>query len=406
MKTPLIISGVLLLFVFSCEPLSHSHKLGSSRESHLSPRTLSHLRDSSTVILPSSVYYYTTVSFPPEYDWRRDSSYGAVQASVNLYRNDSLLLQIPTGALASPDADMHHFIQGHLYTQFRIGGRTVLAKDGQIILELDQEAILAGILPLEGKLYTLWRNRGGEGFCLLEGDIELFSRSRGQPLGGLNLSAYTPGGALYSDLDKPCFCYRNGNDWYVVRESQESAVKKPYWTVFDMRSIDGQVCIFHQGSTSATATFQYKESLIDYSLPQFKYFKTGFIYANEDEPFCAGAGYEGWDTDTPYTIVNFVSGKSVALPGDGICQISSDPLTLLFYSSDGRLGYYSDNSGIKYLQGSYYHLSPNAGINLDGVLHIVLNPTETGGKPGIWKNGEIRELDMNGFISGIYQSSQ
>ena len=395
-----------MLFVCSCEPLSHSHKLGSSRKSHLAPRAVSALRDSSTVIPASSVYYYTTVTFPPDYDWRRDSSYGAVQASINLYRNDSLLLQIPTGTLASPDADMHHFVQGHLYTQFRSGGRTVLAKDGQVILELGREAILAGLLPHDGKLYTLWKNRGGEGFSLLEGDMELFSRSRGQPLGSLDLSAYTPGGALYTDLGKPCFCYRNGNDWYVVRESQESAVKKPYWTVFDMRSIDGQVCIFHQGSTSATATFQYKDSYIDYSLPQYRYFKTGFIYANEEEPFCAGAGYEGWDTDTPLTIVNFVSGKSVVLPGNGICQLSPSPLILLFYSSDGSTGYYSGKSGIKYLQGSYYHLSPHAGINLDGKLLIALNPMEAGGKPGIWKDGEIQELEINGFISGIYQSSQ
>lgn len=406
MKTPLIISGVLLLFVLSCEPLSNNHKPGSSRQSHSSPRALSHLRDSSTVIPSSSAYYYTTVSFPPDYDWRRDSSYGAVQASINLYRNDSLLLHIPTGSVASPDADMHHFIQGHLYTQFRSGGRTVLAKDGQVILELEREAILAGLLPMDGKLYSLWRNREGDGFFLMEGDLELFSRSKGQPLGSLSLSAYAPSGALYSDLGKPCFCYRNGNDWYVVRESQETAVKKPYWTVFDMRSIDGQMCIFHQGSTSASATFQYKDSYIDYSLPQFKYFKTGYIYANEGEPFCAGAGYEGWDTDNPYTIVDFISGQSVVLPGNGISQMSASPLMLLFYSSDGKTGYYSSKTGIKYLQGSYYHLSPNAGINLDGKLHIALNPMEPGGMPGIWKDGEIQELEINGFISGIYQSSQ
>jgi hypothetical protein len=31
---------------------------------------------------------------------------------------------------------------------------------------------------------------------------------------------------------------------------------------------------------------------------------------------------------------------------------------------------------------------------------------EHGRKPFIWKDGEIQELDLNGYISGIYQSSQ
>ena len=78
----------------------------------------------------------------------------------------------------------------------------------------------------------------------------------------------------------------------------------------------------------------------------------------------------------------------------------------MFYSSDGTTGYYSGSSGIKYLQGSYYHLSPNAGIRIDKKLYIVLNPMEPGRKPGIWKDGVMDELDINGFISGIYQSSQ
>ena len=406
MKTPLFISGVLLLFVCSCEPFSHNHTPGSIRNSHLSPRALSRLRDSSATVSTSDDYYYTTVTFPPDYDWRRDSSYGAVQASVNLYRNDSLLLQVPTGSIACPDADLHHFIQGHLYTQYRSAGRTVLARDGQIILELDHEAILAGLLPLDGKLYTLWKSRTGDGFSLLDGDTEMFSRSRGQPLGSLSIDAYTPGGALYPDLGKPCFCYRDVNDWYVVRDFRETAVKKPYWTVFDMRSIDGQVCIFYHGSSSASACFQYRDSVITFSPPQYKFLKTGYIYDCGDEPFCAGTGYQGWDTDTPYTIVNFLSGQSVALPGNGISLLSASPLVLLFHSSDGSTGYYSGSTGIKYLPGSYYQLSPHPGISMGGKLYIALNPTETGSKPGIWKDWEIQELEINGFISGIYQSSQ
>ena len=395
---------MLLLFVYSCEPLSLSHKTGSIRQSHQLPRALSSARNGSGAS-SSSVYYYTAVSFPPDYDWRRDTSYGAVQANINLYRNDSLIMQIPTGTLASPDADMHHFIQEHLYTQFRSGGRTVLAKDGKIVLELDREAILTGLLPLNGKLYTLWKNRNGEGFSLLDGNYEMFTRSRGQPLGSLNLGAYVPGGSLYTDLGKPCFFYRNGNDWYVVRESNEVAVIKPYWPILDMRSIDGQVCIFYQGYSSASANFQYKESVINYSPAQFIFSKTGYIYENDGEPFCAGAGFEKLNY-IPYTLVNFISGKSIQLPGSGLCLLSSSPLTLMFYSPDGTTGYYSYSSGIKYLKGSYYHLTPCAGIRIDGKLLIALNSMEPGAKPGIWKEGEIQELDINGFISGIYQSSQ
>ena len=405
MKTPLIISGVLLLFVSSCEPLSLNYSIGSSRLSHQTPRALSHTRDSSA-IGGGSVYYYTAVSFPPDYDWRRDSSYGAVQASINLYRNDSLILQIPTGTIASPDADMHHFIKGHLYTQFRFGGRTVLAKDGEPVLELDHEAILAGLLPLDGKLYSLWKNRGGEGFSLMDGSNEVFSRSRGQLAGSLSLGAYVPSGALYQDAGKTCFFYRNGNEWYVVRDSREETVRKPYLPVYDMRSLDGEVCIFYHGDSSISANFRYKESVVNFSPSGFHFLNPGYIYGNEGNPFCAGTGYKGGDPANAYTLINFVSGQSVMLPGSGICQLSSSPLTLMFYSSDGTTGYYSSSSGIKYLQGSYYHLSPNAGIRIDKKLYIVLNPMEPARKPGIWKDGVMDELDINGYISGIYQSFQ
>ena len=406
MKTPLLISGVLSLFVCCCEPLSLNYKNGICRISHHSPRTLSHTRDSSNAAAAGEIYYYTTVSFPPDYDWRRDTSYGAVQASINLYRNDSLMLQIPTGAIACPDADMHHFIQEHLYTQFRTGGRTILARDGETILELDHEAFLAGILPLEGKLYTLWSRHGGEGFSLLVGDIELFSRSKGQPLGSPGLGSYAPCGALYPDQGSPCFCYRDGNDWYVVREAQEASIRKPYWTVFDIRSIDGQMCIFYRGDTSISSNLQYKETVTKYSVSQYKYLNSGYIYSGDGEPFCAGTAYEGWDTENPHTIVGFLSGQTLVLPGSGISRMSSNPLALLFYSPDGTTGYYFQETGIKYLEGKYYHLSPHAGIRMDGHLYIALNPMEHGRKPCIWKDGEIQELDLNGYISGIYQSSQ
>ena len=394
-----------MLFVLSCEPLSFNHKNGESRFFRQAPNALSYNRDSSASSVGDS-YYYTAVSFPPDYDWRRDTSFGAVQACINLYRNDSLLMQIPTGALANSDADMHHFVKGHLYTQFRSGGRTVLARDGEPVLELEQEAILAGILPSGGKLYTLWRHRGGEGFSLMDGSSTLFSRSRGQPSGSLNISAYLPSGALYEDMGEPCFCYRNGSDWYVVRGSQETSVRKPYRDVFDIRSIDGHVCIFYLGDSSMSSCLQYKDSVINFSLQQFRYSRTGYIYTNEGEPFCSGAGYQGWETEIPYTIVNFLSGQGVALPGSGLSLISSRPLALLFYSPDGRTGYYSQSSGIKYLEGSYYHLSPSEGIRVNGKLHLALNPMEQGRKPFIWKDGEIQELDLNGYISGIYQSSQ
>ena len=392
-----------MLFAYSCEPLSLNFKNGESRFFHQSPRVVSSVRDSSAVS-GSDVYYYTAVSFPDNYDWRRDTSYGAVQATINLYRNDSLLLRIPTGVLASPDADMHHFIQGHLYTQFRSGGRTILARDGEPLLELEHEAILAGLLPLNGKLYTLWRNRGGDGFSLLEGDSKLFSRSRGQPLGGMALGAYAPYGSLYPDLGKPCFCYRNGSDWYVVRETQESTVNKPQGTVYDMRSIDGKVFTFYMEGSKAY--FHFKETLLNYSLPQNKNSQTGYIYTDNGIPYCVGIAYSGVNMSDNYCLAGFLTGQSITLPGSDISRIAANPLTLMFFSPDGVAGYYSQSTGIKYLDGRFYHLSPYAGTRLNGKLYLALNPMENGRKPLIWKDGEIQELDLNGFISGIYQSSQ
>ena len=396
-----------MLFVCSCEPLSLNYSIGSSRYSHQSPRAISDIRGGSSA-LPDGKdrYFYTTVSFPPDYDWRQDSLYGAVQASINLFCGDSLVMQVPTGSLACPDADMHHFIGGHLYTLFRSSGRTVLARDGEVCLQLDREAILTGLLPLDGKLYTLWTNRGGEGFFLMEGSNERFSRSKGQPTGGMGLGACIPYGALYPDVGKACFCYRSGNDWFLVRDNEETPIRKPYWPVWDIRSIDGQICIYYQGDNSASGNLQYGESVINFKPSQYLFLKPGYIYCTQEEPLCVSAAYKNSDPDGQYTLLGFISGKSTALPGRVICRISSKPLYLLMSLPDGTTGYYSESSGTKYLQGRYYHISPCEGIRLNGKLHIILNPLEQGGKPGIWIDGELKELDFNGYITGIYQSSQ
>lgn len=394
-----------MLFALSCEPLTLNFKNGESRFFHEAPRALSFVRDGGAVSAIES-YYYTTVSFPEDYDWRRDTSYGAVKAVISLYRNDSILLQIPTGSLASPDADMHHFVQGHLYTQFRSGGRTLLAKDGEPMLELGYEAILAGLLPLGGRIYTLWEHRGGEGFTLLEGDSELFSRSKGKPAGSLSISAYAPYGALYPDMGKPCFSYRNGDDWFVVSGTQESVVRKPSGTIYDLRCTDGQVCLFYRDNSGTKACFHYKQVLINYPLSQQQLSGIGYIYSENGNPYCVGIAYNTGNTATASCLVGFVSGLSVTLPGSYICPLSSNPAVLLFFSPDGTAGYYSMSSGIRYLEGRFYHLSPYSGITLNGSKYIALNPMEQGRKPCIWKDGEIQELDFNGFISGIYQSSQ
>ena len=92
----------------------------------------------------STAVYVTGVEFPDGYDWRTDSLYGVINASVVLYRDDERILTIPAGASeqVSPDPDMHHFLAGDLYTEYSDASGTTVKRNGVRLFAYEGREVL------------------------------------------------------------------------------------------------------------------------------------------------------------------------------------------------------------------------------------------------------------------------
>ena len=98
-----------------------------------------------TAIVRGKHLYYTTVEFSPDYYWQQDSLYGRAEACLALYRDAECLQRIPCGDLVTYDADLHHLIDGHLYTECIRGANTVICRDGNELLVIPERVRLHGM---------------------------------------------------------------------------------------------------------------------------------------------------------------------------------------------------------------------------------------------------------------------
>ena len=396
-----------MLLVAACEPLFFDPSPGASRQSRIAhtvsvPRA-SHLDPDSG---HGQEYCFTAVSFPAGYDWRRDSLFGGVTASVRLYRNGICVLEVPAGDLACADADMHHFLNGHLYTQCRNGGHTVLARDGEEILRIQGEEVLAGLLPGEGKEYTLWQNRNGKGFTLRYGADTLLFRSRGTVAGSLREHNNLESGALKLLLGNPAFLYRQGDEWYLASGTADSRIFPPDGTALDIRLMDGECCYFCQDNYGQIARMTWRGTTHDLSRSGYRYLNSGSIYEADGEPFCT-AGIRQISNSKSFFSVSGKNGGIDLIEGASVIPISlSIPRIYMGYSPEGRIFYYSAEKGYNWLDGRYYSFTLSPGIWDGETLTLGLNPLDNGRKPAIWRNGALEEVDINGFISGVYSVSQ
>ena len=396
-----------MLLVAACEPLFINYKPGDIRETHIAKTVREpRLPGEDPVSGSGSDYYFTAVSFPQGYDWRRDSSYGAVAASVRLYRNGVCTLEVPVGELCCADADMHHFISGHLYTQSRTAGRTVLARDGIEVLRIAGEEILEGLIPGGDKDYTLWQNKNGQGVVLRLGADTLLFRSRGTIVGSLREHSYLGTGALFDLYGQPAFCFRQDNDYYLARESSQNRFSLPDGVILDIRFVNGESCVFYQDDYGQSAKLNFEGYTRDFTRSGYRYARNGTIYPMGNKAVCLGA-VKASSGGQEITCANFSPSEWEMIPGPGAMPLSlSNPRQYMGYSPDGRIYLYSKQSGMQYIQGKYYSFALSDGIICGGSTIVVLNPMENGDSPALWIDGETKEVEINGFISGVYNSSQ
>ena len=383
MKTFSLLSIVVLALVAGCTYPEIHPTLGKMHDDCY--RRYGALRDSSGTLQsesgPDTTLYFTAVSFPEDYDWQRDSAWGAVSFRITLYKDFKPVLSIlsDTCRFIRPDPDLHHIIDGHLYTECTLGGHTVIACDGREVLRLPGKELLRGLFPDNEGLYALSQPRDGGGFSLRRNGEVIFKNGSGQIFGSMGNPSYGPGGALYRDRGSIRFCFRDGNGsktQYFTCTTDGDAIARdaPTGTVNDMKSVNG------------TAVFALRR-IGSNSIEDGSVFPTG----------TARALIAGW-IDGKFT-------GTIQESGSGAREIA--PVRATVYSPETAV---SDEEGLitLWMEGNAAFVSNGPCYLFPGCLSVSggsyalgLTGRERGTRPYIVRNGRTVPVDVYGYIGDV-----
>ena len=292
--------------------------------------------------------FVTAVSFPEDYDWRRDTSLGNVQGSLQLYRDGGMILSVPAGpgCRARLDPDLHHLVGGHLYTEYCTEGETVIGKDGEELFSYPGRELLCGLLVEDDDVYTLGQNRSGNGFSLRCNGIEMMSDVKGSIAVHMSDNSEYPSGALYRDGGHLYFSYweylpvGGGKVWYIVEDGEKTPVESVGTSgAYDIRIRNGVMQAKPLGQ-STIRRWTYRDGTWDASVN---------IYRDGQQ-------------------------ITVFTPGAGSAYYLPPAMLFSFRNA--------------FLSGQH--------------LYMGVNPSESGEGPYLWKDGEIVfRSEINGFITAV-----
>lgn len=111
----------------------------------------------------SDTYYACAFTFPKGYDWRRDSLCGSVEASLVVFQNKNIILELEVNPLnrLSGEDDRHWLFGPDLFSTYISNGCTVVKKNGIPLIQWDEEEFVSDILMRDDDIFTLAQSGGG-----------------------------------------------------------------------------------------------------------------------------------------------------------------------------------------------------------------------------------------------------
>ena len=324
--------------------------------------------DSIQRFVPDTAIFLSAVRCDPSYDWRRDTAYGGGSAELLLIRDGEVAVTIPSGPdnRVSAAPDMHHIIDGHLYTEYSTGDRTFIGRDGHILFDVEGREFLKGILVRDSTVYTLSEFRSGKGFVLRKDGIPMLVKSEGRIIGDFSDPAYHGSGALYRDEGRICFSYLSANGGMIVRDGVERCVTASPEGVQDIRSVKGKDII------AGRKAFGY-----EWEGARIRPFGSSYCISGDvqvgDERFA--------------TLYNCSTGRLTRLGPEGS----------MVYSKDGMAAILTEDE----LDGFYFFTGACADM-LGDALAVALTPVNRESPPILRADGSVTEFgDLNGFLTGV-----
>ncbi len=366
--------------------------------------------------LPAQPVYDTTVfvsgvEFPEDYDWKRDTAFGGVACKLVLFKNYKRHLEIPAGPSerVSGEPDMHHLVEGELFTEYSSDTETFITRGGKELLRFKGREFLCGIIADGNDVWTLGQDRDGKGFTYRKNGEQVLRSDSGVVLGRLD-SPLLPTGALYEDGGKHCFSWKTETtvgvakkaQWHVYRGGEVTDL--PYnpdiLDMYDIRVAGGEVCMVFRTRNAFPG--------LKLCIGEKEFFpgeRTLFtplgcrIVPHEDGLVVTGAV----STDK--------GGRAACIWDTGDLRMETSGNMVIFsFTKKGIASVSCDEGGdVNFVRGLSRQWNPGKNVRImtpyclstaGESAFAALTPLR--GKPVVFTEEKNLELDINGFLTSVY----
>ncbi len=347
----------------------------------------------------SGTVYAAGLDYPDAYDWRADTEKGKVKCSMALFADGIPVLKVPVGDAheVSSDIGRHRIRAGNLYTDYTDGNTTVLKKDGKEIARYEGAEDIICMEVHAGKVYSLSRPSGGEGFRYRVDGSLVLERSDGVPYPHLT---------VHQDSVRFCFCQSQrtaeGSQmrYYQVSDGIVRQVEVPEGVsrVWDMMVSDGKVAmVLSLPDRSPVLMHDGKEEYVEY-LGRQKVVSCTFCDSGRLS-VCVRCRYSGdnlmsdilWTADDGWTMYRI--GRTLAC-----FHVDEERCNAVINPADGRDGIIFSGRTASVMPQGYSVFSKECMTRRDSVLYVGLS---SGGEapPLVWRNGAADTLRINGPLT-------
>ncbi len=319
-------------------------------------------------------------------DWRTDSILSERNTHAFLFEDTLRIRHLTSGdkGKIGLDADDHYILDGELFTSYTDGKSTTIKAGGRTVISFDGKEKITDIFMLGRDIYTTGLLRGG-GFCLRCNGKTLLRQTSGVP------------GPLYADHGEFGFSYKSGGNLYACRSEKQESVAPPLgYEALAARYIGGRLfSAFLSGNK--LQVFEGQEMVRELLLTgctgpkvaEFKDVSDDFaLYLK-----CSTVKY-------PAVLCMRREGQvSCTGPGD-IFAFSDDDADFFAIQLSDNILVTSRKSGTVSVNGGWTLLSEKCLVARDGHVALALSPPK-GGTAAIWLDGELYDLGVNGYLTGI-----
>ena len=346
-----------------------------------------------------SISYVSAFDYPDGYDWWADPERGAVKCSLVVFREHVPILKVPVGYdyHVSPDPDMHRIIDGHLYTDFSSETETIIKKDGKPLFSYSKPEMICDFRVLGDDVHTLGHSRSGQGFSYRVNGEPVLERDAGYTFERISFDDDSVSFAFAEPISSAGGVVER---YYVMRDGKvgQVALRDDIKKVWDVVFHDGEAYYLASLTGVYAPVLVSRREMMALSMPASRQLVSCRMALLSEGIFVEGV-----------------------LDDHG--QLQS-----VFWAPEGK--YHMFPKGMTFSasclsdEGAHYALNPapgsgagliyRGGENLDmpsgyscmsrqsmdfssGILSVGMSSL-CGERPVLWVDGQLKELDVNGYI--------